>query len=339
MKDNKNSTLELLKLLASYMVVFIHVLFPGKFGVAVDAIARFAVPFFFLISGFYSTQITTSKIRQRIWSAAKLFLIAAVCFTLFRLANFVVSGDVAGIRLYFAQYRDPMVLAKLFFLNCTLSSVHLWYLLAIIYVYFFLYLATKLRVKENIIIIVAICILAVHLLMEECLPFFGVSFPAELTRNFVFMGIPFFSLGLLAKKQEDKLRSVPNYIVVLAAALGILESVLSRFLGERNELYLGSLLITFALTVVFIKYSHVKFSRAFDFFSGCSTYIYIFHLAVSFVLSKAISILRIPATLSLAFRYASPILVCIITTVLAHGIVRISKRLVSKKKPQQLSET
>ena len=43
----KNHTLELLKLFASYMVVFIHVSFTGKFGTMVDALARFAVPFFF----------------------------------------------------------------------------------------------------------------------------------------------------------------------------------------------------------------------------------------------------------------------------------------------------
>ena len=39
MSSQKNSTLELIKLFASYMVVFIHVPFYGKFGDAIDAIA------------------------------------------------------------------------------------------------------------------------------------------------------------------------------------------------------------------------------------------------------------------------------------------------------------
>ena len=50
----KNNTPELLKLFASYMVVFVHVIFSGYIGVAAETLARFAVPFFFLISGFYS---------------------------------------------------------------------------------------------------------------------------------------------------------------------------------------------------------------------------------------------------------------------------------------------
>ena len=54
MNTQRNTTLELMKLLASYAVVFIHVLFYGRFGIIVDAIARFAVPFFFLVSGFFS---------------------------------------------------------------------------------------------------------------------------------------------------------------------------------------------------------------------------------------------------------------------------------------------
>ena len=48
------------------MVVFIHVLFYGKLGVVIDALARFAVPFFFLVSGYYSYQIPCEKIKKRI---------------------------------------------------------------------------------------------------------------------------------------------------------------------------------------------------------------------------------------------------------------------------------
>ena len=66
MNTQKNNTLELIKLFASYMVVFIHVPFHGRFGAAIDALARFAVPFFFLVSGYYSYQIACKKIKMRI---------------------------------------------------------------------------------------------------------------------------------------------------------------------------------------------------------------------------------------------------------------------------------
>lgn len=47
MNNNRNITLEILKLFAAYMVIFIHVLFYGAVGAVVDSLAKFAVPFFF----------------------------------------------------------------------------------------------------------------------------------------------------------------------------------------------------------------------------------------------------------------------------------------------------
>ena len=47
MNKQKNGTLELIKLFASYMVVFIHVIFSAKIGTIMGTLARFAVPFSF----------------------------------------------------------------------------------------------------------------------------------------------------------------------------------------------------------------------------------------------------------------------------------------------------
>ena len=64
MNYQKSSTLELLKLFTSYMVLFIHVKFYDKLGTVVETVARFAVPFFFLVSGFHSYEITCDKIKK-----------------------------------------------------------------------------------------------------------------------------------------------------------------------------------------------------------------------------------------------------------------------------------
>jgi len=59
---------------------------------------------------------------------------------------------------------------------------------------------------------------------------------------------------LFAKKHQDKLRNVPDYLIIIAIVLGIAESLLSRYIFGKNELYIGSLLIIFAATVIFLKY-------------------------------------------------------------------------------------
>ena len=52
-KKQYNYCMDFLKGIACIFVVFIHVKFPGNFGQSVQAIARFAVPFFFMVSGYY----------------------------------------------------------------------------------------------------------------------------------------------------------------------------------------------------------------------------------------------------------------------------------------------
>ena len=50
----ENRLLNVLKGIACLLVVFIHVPFPGVFGRNIAKIGDVAVPFFFLISGWYA---------------------------------------------------------------------------------------------------------------------------------------------------------------------------------------------------------------------------------------------------------------------------------------------
>lgn len=54
MKLQRNQTLECCRILAAVFVVFLHVPFPGTVGKTVNCLARFAVPLFFAISGWFS---------------------------------------------------------------------------------------------------------------------------------------------------------------------------------------------------------------------------------------------------------------------------------------------
>lgn len=55
LKEQKqyNYCLDFLKGIACMFVVFMHCEFPGITGIAVQAISRFCVPFFFMVSGYF----------------------------------------------------------------------------------------------------------------------------------------------------------------------------------------------------------------------------------------------------------------------------------------------
>ena len=82
------------KLLASYFVVFIHCIFPGNFGIGLKALARFAVPFFFMCSGFFLYGNTPKSILKKAFHILKLFLSTALIYLIVNIAIFLIQQDM-----------------------------------------------------------------------------------------------------------------------------------------------------------------------------------------------------------------------------------------------------
>ncbi len=331
MSDQKNYTLELLKLFASYMVVFIHVKFYGGLGIAIETLARFAVPLFFLISGYYSYQIKPEKILKRAKNILNLSILAVVSYTVFNIVTYLLKGKVGRVFLYFAKYLDVTRLGKLFIFNVPISAGHLWFLLALIYVYLVFYWMTVSRFNEKAMFILSFLLLGGHLLLGEGLSMVGIRIPLWWVRNFALMGMPFFLLGLFTRKHENKLHNIPNYALILLAVIGGIEALISRHFFGRNEMYIGSMLILFALVVWFIKYANVQYPLFINALSGCSTYIYIFHVMLSTVILGIYKLFAINYEGSILLQFAHPIIVCVASTALAYGMVQRSKARSLKK--------
>ena len=77
-KPTRNYSLDLLKFISSFMIVCIHFKFFGTAGEFITVVSRFAVPVFFMISGYYSYGAEEKKIRSKIFNILKLYLIALV---------------------------------------------------------------------------------------------------------------------------------------------------------------------------------------------------------------------------------------------------------------------
>ena len=321
----KNNTLELLKLFASYMVVFIHVLFYGKLGNVVDALARFAVPFFFLVSGYYSYQITCKKIKKRIINILTLLMLSSVCCTIFEII-ILLKYNMNGLSALFNKYTDLSTYVHLLVFNVPIVSGHLWYLFAAIYVYVVFYFAVKFHIKEKVIFIMSLFLLLLHIFLGEVLSIFGIVLPIYFVRNFALTGLPFFALGLFVKKYEHKFRNVPNYMILVFVVLGTLETIASRCFFGPNELYIGSLFVLAAIVCVFIKYSDVKYPAFLTALEGCSTYIYIFHIMISTVICIIYGVLGIDIYSSVIFVNLHPIIVCVSSTIFAYFFVKIMKK-------------
>lgn len=62
MSNARNSTFDIFKGIACIMIVFTHCAFPGTFGVSVQTLARWTVPFFFVVSGYFLGSILSKLV-------------------------------------------------------------------------------------------------------------------------------------------------------------------------------------------------------------------------------------------------------------------------------------
>lgn len=334
MKSQRNDTLGILKLFASYMVVFIHVQFYGQIGSAVDALARFAVPFFFLVSGFFSHEITTQKIKERILKLLSLTFLAFTIYWGYNILTLLQDRSNLELDQYFMPYFKLETMLQLLLFNVPVHTGHLWYLLAIIYVYILYYYFTAYKLSEKLLYLVSLLALVLHLFMGEVLTAFNIIIPTPFVRNFALMGVPFFGAGVIAKKHIQTLCKTPTYIIIGSIIIGILETVFSRYYFGENQLYIGSLFVVFSLSVVFIKYPDAKFPRSLLTLTKCSTYIYILHPLVSSILKKIYFLVGIEISPSFVGEMLHPIIVCILSTITAYLLLNTisSKNILFKRK-------
>ena len=303
-----------------------------------ETLARFAVPFFFLVSGYCSYQISTQKITKRIKKILILIVFATIFYTVFNVLVIWSTGGRNDVFAYFSKYVDFSELAKLFFFNVPIRLEYFWYLYAMLYVYVIFYFVTKYHVNDKVVFVVSGLILILHVVSGELLSVFGIVLPGMFVRNFAACGIPFFALGLFAKKHYNKFSSVPNFALILSIIVGILASIFSRYFFGKKELYIGSLFVLFAFVCLFIKYSTLKYPKFLTALEGCSTYIYIFHDMISKVIRAIYLAFGININSYMVLKNAHPIIVCVVSTLFAYLLIRILKTAQRHKKDIQCHE-
>ena len=79
----RNKSLDVAKAIAAFLVVCIHVSFPGETGQIIKVFARCAVPFFFMVSGYfcyYENNNAAVKIPFKIIHILKLFAVSILFY-------------------------------------------------------------------------------------------------------------------------------------------------------------------------------------------------------------------------------------------------------------------
>ena len=272
--ENKRENLFLysIRFIAAMAVVIIHTRFPGKAGEAIDAIARFAVPFFFALSGRYllgPDKTATADIRKstgrRLKHLLMTTLIVYLGYTIFSL-TYHLSIEGGTVATWFSsKYNLNEAITFLLFnsgrfvYDGSFTFDHLWFLFALIYVYALIYIfAPVLRKWYKALIVILLFFLYFGEALQTYYPIrpFGISVSTwYVIRNWLFVAMPFVLLGILMadyfserrkslgdEYYEKKAREmkIPAIVCIIAGAL---LSVIEYQIFGKKEVFIGSLLM------------------------------------------------------------------------------------------------
>lgn len=267
----RNQTLECLRILAAVFVVFLHVPFPGLLGKTVNCLARFAVPLFFAISGWFSYGAAPDTLGRRFLRTVELELSAILVTVLWKrlMGQCVLMPTVDALIRWLLWNVDPF-------------AGHLWYLSAAAACYGVLWLYAQLfrgrEMNYRPLYVASVLLLAAHFAMGNFSRFTGIAVDYTRYRNAWFFGIPMFSMGILLRQYRQKLGTLSR-LLVPALALSLLE----RWLLGPSDLPVAMPLAVAALMI--FAQAHPKVPEPLAslsrWFGPLSTTVYILHLLVN----------------------------------------------------------
>lgn len=196
--------LDVLKVICAFLIICSHIHLPGEIGGYFDGVSRFSVPCFFMITGFF--YINTVKRGRRGKQLKHIFLIFAgsnLFFFAYDIVMLLVNGG--NVAKFCKSLISLKQIAKFLIFNVSPFSYHLWYMGAILYVLIIAAIADKLHLRKLLYIMTPVLLIADLCLGKYSMLIFGRNFPAMLTRNFLFVGLPYFCIGMIIFENKDKI--------------------------------------------------------------------------------------------------------------------------------------
>ena len=229
---NRNYCIDFLKGIACICVVFMHCEFPGKFGILVQCVSRFCVPFFFMVSGYFSYreeyQFTCSTPQYRkIIHILKITLWASLFYIVVEIVKYFIFANTIDIS-------KSSILDWILFNKTFVIPSQLWFLFALLYVYVLYALVQRFNLYKFAYIFIPILILG-YIVLAQGMHLAGKSVPNMIYKNFLFEGFPLFMLGHFLHYKEEKISNYfKNTTLLIMLIIFTLLCVLERFLLGRD---------------------------------------------------------------------------------------------------------
>lgn len=282
MRNGTNHFLDTIKGIACIGVVFIHVHFLGILGDVIARLFNFAVPIFFMTSGYFAFSYDKGWIEKTMQRRSKRILFLAFWSTM--LYTLVINGlklmkngciFVGDIEPVSALY---MIARFLLLQDVGFSGgFHLWFLWALFWSYCILRVINHFSLWNKVYRLLPLCLLVI-ILSDTIRVYYDKSW--HIVGN-VSMGMTYILLGFYAAKYKERIFKITNKSLVVAVVLGELIS-LGAFLPIKYDFsQTGVVIASLALFALAMNNSYVKIWNGLEIIGrDYSLNVYIFHIMV-----------------------------------------------------------
>lgn len=314
--------LDFAKFFCAFMVICIHMSYWGKR--YFEPLTRFAVPIFFMITGYFYSSIKQNK---REWIQIKktiaLFLYSNLLYLVWGIVKCVLSDE--SFSNLFGSILSLKAWIKFICFNESMFAGHLWYLGALIYVLVIVLAVDKYSNREKLYKFIPLFLLINVIFGNYSTIIIGVRVPLILTRNFLFCGLPFFLLGdAICKTQNRFTKKQLFVIVIISVILTIVENLFLLNSGTvfNADCFVATPFLAYSLFALFLENRAISNTPFLFMISqlgkNTSTTIYIVHPIAISIVGKIVNLLGgyIPY-LNAIWYYTAPLVILISCTLFA----------------------
>lgn len=321
----KNKSLYTIEGLACICVIFIHCKFPGELGRIIEFFSRYAVPVFFIVSGYFTYDANNEKLKSKAIKLLKIFLCYIIFYyILLHVQNFITNDTYSFIELNKKIFNFKNVFLLIMLNRTSIIIPHLWFLLALVYCYIFRYF-TKREKFEKLYKYIPYILILTYILSIVPNIISNNSNTNALVRNWLMYGIPFFVIGINIKNNLDRISNIKNNRLIIFSILGILLIGLERtFINIFDkelflDVYIGNIIFVISIFILAInnpKLFDIKILSNIG--EKHSLNIYLIHYAI-------IRIINILDKKEIINGYFKPILVFIIAYIISAIIIKVKE--------------
>ncbi len=206
-----NYCLDFFKGIACIFVVFMHCEFPGIMGIVVQAIGRFCVPLFFMVSGYFcfrsaDVKLSLSDSSRKIKHIGKITFYASLFYFFYFLLRQYFSGNID------LSVSNRQIFNWIVFNNPVWVASQYWFLFALFYTYIFFF-AFELSGKRVWGYRIAVTMFIAYFFLAQGLHVATIHIPNYIYRNWLVEGFAFFMLGYWIHEHQSHINIRDNVLI------------------------------------------------------------------------------------------------------------------------------